>query len=78
MIRINNIDNLIYWINPRHIIQIEYRAVSDYMYKHYSNLIPDGVTHYTLIRMLDGCEYEVLSTVEELLKLIQPYLGDSK
>ncbi len=75
MIRINSIYDAIYWINPRHIIQIEYRAVSDYMYQEYSNLIPNGVTHYTLIRMLDGREYDVLSTVEELLKLIQPYLG---
>ncbi len=74
MIKITTVTNgSIYWINARHIVQMQYREVCEYMYKHYD--IPDGITHFTLIRTVHGREYEVNATVEQLLKLIQPYLG---
>jgi len=74
MIKITDICGDTYWINARHIVQIEYREVSEYMYENYSDLI-EGLTHYTLIKTVDNRDYEVNATVEQLLKLIQPYLG---
>lgn len=74
MIPIQTVCGIIYWINPRHIAQLEYREVSNWMYKNYDDLI-DGVTHYTLIRTVHGREYEANVTVEKLLKVINPYLG---
>lgn len=73
MIPIQTICGIVYWINPRHIAEMEYREVSNWMYKHYSLLI-DGVTHYTLIRTVHNKDYEVNATVEELLEVITPYL----
>ncbi len=72
MIKITLVRGNTYWINPRHVVQMEYRKISDYMYKNYE--MPDGVTHFTLIRTVHGREYEVNATVEELLELINPHL----
>ena len=76
MIPIKNTFGPTYWINPRHIIQMECREVSEYMYKHESDTL-GGATHYTCIRMVNGSKYDVLSTIEELLKVINPYLQKS-
>ena len=73
MISIQTVCGIIYWINPRHIAQMQDREVNNWMHENYDDLI-DGITHYTLIRTVHGREYDVNTTVEELLKVISPYL----